>query len=161
MSPEVSLEDDKDDFPIGEGWFRNKPGVHTTNLTIPPDHGDEEMVNAKYLKFTINYNGEPTIEATMGWGHPHYTLPIVASLVDECIPPPQNDKEELAFLAEMHMINSTLNRALEGLGDYSVYADVIQLRNGRQQASELEQQGSHIEALEVFARQQWLHYKHQ
>jgi hypothetical protein len=87
-SPAESSEDDKDDFPIGEGWFRNKPGVHTTNLTIPPDHGNKEMVNTKYLKFTINYNGEPTIKATMGQGRPHYALPIVISLVDERIPPP-------------------------------------------------------------------------
>jgi hypothetical protein len=65
-SPTESSKDDEEDFPIGEGWFRNKPGVHTTNLMIPPDHNDEEMVSTKYLKFTINYSGEPTIEATMG-----------------------------------------------------------------------------------------------
>jgi hypothetical protein len=59
------------------------------------------------------------------------------------------------------MMNSALNRALEGLGDYRVYADMIRLRNGRQRANELDCQNSHIKALEVFARQQQLHYKHQ
>jgi hypothetical protein len=160
-TPTSSSEDDKDDFPIGEGWFCSKPGAHTTCLTIPPDHGDEEMVDAKYLKFTINYNSEPTIEATMGWGHPHYALPITASPTDKCLSPPHNDEEELAFLAETHMMNSTLNRALEGLGDYGVYANIIRLRNGRQQMNKLYSQSSHIEALEVFARQQRLRYEHQ
>jgi hypothetical protein len=89
------------------------------------------MKDTKYLKFTVNYNGEPTIKATMGWGRPHYALPVVASLVNEHIPLSQNDEEELAFLTKMHMMNSTLNRALEGLGDYGVYTDVIRLRNGR------------------------------
>jgi hypothetical protein len=59
------------------------------------------------------------------------------------------------------MMNSALNRALEGLGDYGMYADVIRLRNGRQQANELEWQNGHIEALEVFTRQQQLRYEHQ
>jgi hypothetical protein len=157
----LSEGNEGDDFPIGEGWFRNQPGRHTTNLTIPPNHGDEELVDAKYLKFTINYNSEPTIKATMGRGHPHYTLPITTLPVDERIPLPQNDKEDLAFLAETHMMNSALNRALEGLGDYGVYADMIRLRNGRRRANELDCQNSHVEALEVFARQQQLHYEHQ
>jgi hypothetical protein len=61
----------------------------------------------------------------------------------------------------MHMMNSALNRALEGLGDYGMYADVIRLRNSRRWANELDHQNSHIEALEVFARQQRLHYEHQ
>jgi hypothetical protein len=52
------------------------------------------------------------------------------------------------------MMNSALNRALEGLGDYGVYADIIRLRNGRQRANELDHQNGHIEALKVFARQQ-------
>jgi hypothetical protein len=64
-------------------------------------------------------------------------------------------------LAKTHMMNSALNRALEGLGDYGVYTDVIQLRNGRRRANELDRQNGHIEALEVFARQQQLHYEHQ
>jgi hypothetical protein len=119
------------------------------------------MVPAKYLKFTINYNSEPTVEATMGWGCPHYTLPITASPVDKHIPMLRNNEEELAFLTETHMMNSALNRALEGLGDYGVYADIIWLRNGRRRAHELEWQNRHVKALEVFARQQWLHYKHQ
>jgi hypothetical protein len=117
-------------------------------------------VNAKYLKFTISFEGEPMIEATMGWGQPHYTLCIIASPIDKCIPIPCNDKE-LTFLAKMHMMNSALNQALEGLGDYDVYADVIRLQNGRRKANELEKQKGHIEALEVFMRQQWLHYEHQ
>jgi hypothetical protein len=75
--------------------------------------------------------------------------------------PPANDKEDLAFLAEMHMMNSALNWALEGLGDYRVYADVIRLRNGRRRANELDRQNSHIKALKVFTRQQRLCYKHQ
>jgi hypothetical protein len=152
-SPVESSEDNKDNFPIGEGWFHSKLGVHTTNLTIPTNHDNEEMKNTKYLKFTINYNGEPTIKATMGWGCPHYALPIVASPVDKCIPPPWNDEEELAFLAETHMMGGPLNRALEGLGDYGVYADMIRLRNGRHRASELDRQAGHIEALKVFTRQ--------
>jgi hypothetical protein len=88
-------------------------------------------VNAKYLRFTINVDGEPTIEATMGRGGPHYALPIMVSPVEGRHTPPANDEEDLAFLAETHMMNSALNRALEGLGDYGVYADVIRLRNGR------------------------------
>jgi hypothetical protein len=120
-------------MPIGKGWFCGQPGVHTMHLTIPPCHGapEEELVNTKYLRFTINYNGEPTIKATMGWGQPHYALPITASPIEGHPPPPANDKEDLAFLAETHMMNSALNRALEGLGDYGVYADVIRLRNRR------------------------------
>jgi hypothetical protein len=59
------------------------------------------------------------------------------------------------------MINSTLNRALEGLGDYGVYTDVIRLRSGRHWASKLDRQAGYIENLEVFARQQQLHYEHQ
>jgi hypothetical protein len=59
------------------------------------------------------------------------------------------------------MMNSALNRALEGLGDYRVYANVIRLRNRRQKANELDRQNTYIKALEVFARQQQLHYKHQ
>jgi hypothetical protein len=58
-------------------------------------------------------------------------------------------------------MNSALNRALEGLGDYRVYANVIRLRNSRQRVNELDCQNGHIEALEVFARQQRLHYEHQ
>jgi hypothetical protein len=50
---------------------------------------------------------------------------------------------------------------LEGLGDYGVYADVIQLRNGRRRANELDRQNGHIEALKVFTRQQRLCYEHQ
>jgi hypothetical protein len=114
-------------MPLGEGWFRSQPGVHTTCLTVPPYHGalENELVDAKYLRFTINYNGEPTIEATMRQGVPHYTLPIMVSPVKGQHTPPANDEEDLAFLVEMHMMNSALNQALEGLGDYGVYADVI------------------------------------
>jgi hypothetical protein len=70
-------------MPPGEGWFRSQPGVHTTHLTIPPSHEalEDDLVDTKYLRFTINYNGEPTIEATMGQGRPHYALPIMASPV--------------------------------------------------------------------------------
>jgi hypothetical protein len=82
------LEDNEEDFLIGEGWFHSRPGVHTMHLTIPPNHNNKEIVDAKYLKFTINYNGEPTIEATMGQGHPHYALPITTSPVDKQLPPP-------------------------------------------------------------------------
>jgi hypothetical protein len=82
-------------------------------------------VDAKYLRFTINFDGEPTIEATMGRGGPHYALLIMASPVEGRRTPPANDEEDLAFLAKTHMMNSALNRALEGLGDYRVYADVI------------------------------------
>jgi hypothetical protein len=55
-------------MPLGEGWFRSQPGLHRTRLTIPPHHGapEDELVDAKYLRFTINFDGEPTIEATMG-----------------------------------------------------------------------------------------------
>jgi hypothetical protein len=107
--------------------------VHTTCLTVPPHHGapKEELIDTKYLRFTINYNGKPTIEVTMGRGQPHYTLLITTSPVKGCPPPPANDEEDLAFLAKTHMMNSALNRALEGLEDYGVYADVIRLRNGR------------------------------
>jgi hypothetical protein len=59
------------------------------------------------------------------------------------------------------MMNSALNQALEGLGDYGVYTDVIQLRNGRRRVNKLDRQNSHIKALEVFARQQQLCYEHQ
>jgi hypothetical protein len=59
------------------------------------------------------------------------------------------------------MMNSALNRALEGLGDYGVYADVIQLRNSRRRANELDRQNNYIENLETFVRQQWLRYEHQ
>jgi hypothetical protein len=92
---------------------------------------------------------------------PHYALPIMVSPIEGQHTPPANDEEDLAFLAETHMINSALNRALEGLGDYGVYADVIRLRNGRQRANELDHQNGHIEALKVFTRQQRLCYKHQ
>jgi hypothetical protein len=85
----------------------------------------------------------------------------MASPVEGRRTPPLNDEEDLAFLAKTHMMNSALNRALEGLGDYGVYADVIWLRNGRHRASELDHQNSYIENLETFARQQWLRYKHQ
>ena len=71
-------------MPLGKGWFHSQPGIHTTCLTIPPHHGapDDELIDAKYLRFTVNYNGEPTIEATMGRGEPHYALPIVALPVE-------------------------------------------------------------------------------
>jgi Chromo (CHRromatin Organisation MOdifier) domain len=122
-----SSNEDNNDIPLGEGWFRSQPGVHHTRLTIPPRHGapEDELVDAKYLRFTVNFDGEPTIEATMGRGGPHYALPIMASPVEGRCTPPANDEEDLAFLAETHMMNSALNRALEGLGDYGVYADVI------------------------------------
>jgi hypothetical protein len=157
------VPEDEDDMPLGEGWFCSQPGIHTTCLTVPPYHGapEDELIDAKYLRFTINYNGEPTIEATMGRGEPHYALPIMASPVEGRCTPPANDKEDLAFLAETHMMNSALNWALEGLGDYGVYTDVIRLRNSRRRANELDHQNSHIKALEVFARQQRLCYKHQ
>jgi Chromo (CHRromatin Organisation MOdifier) domain len=76
-------EDDNNDMPPGEGWFRSQPGVHTTCLTIPLFHGapKDDLVDTRYLRFTINYNGEPTIKATMGRGRPHYALPIMASPV--------------------------------------------------------------------------------
>jgi hypothetical protein len=132
-SDNASSDEDDNDMPLGEGWFRSQPGVHRTRLTIPPHHGapEDELVDAKYLRFTINFDGEPMIEATMGQGGPHYALPIMASPVEGQRTPPANDEEDLAFLAETHMMNSALNRALEGLGDYGVYADVIQLRAGR------------------------------
>jgi hypothetical protein len=150
-------------MPLGEGWFCSQPGVHKTRLTIPPHHEapEDELVNAKYLRFTINYAGKPTIEATMGRGTPHYALPIMASPIKGRHTPPANNEEDLAFLAKTHMMNSVLNRALEGLGDYGVYANMIRLRNGRQKANELDRQNSHIEALEVFTRQQRLRYEHQ
>jgi hypothetical protein len=85
----------------------------------------------------------------------------MASPIEGQHTPPANDEEDLAFLAETHMMNSMLNQALEGLGDYGVYADVIQLRNGRQRANELDHQNSCIEALKVFTRQQQLCYEHQ
>jgi hypothetical protein len=137
--------------------------VHRTRLTIPPHHGapEDELVDAKYLRFTINFNGEPTIEATMGQGGPHYALPIMALPVKGRRTPPTNDEEDLAFLAETHMMNSALNRALEGLGDYGVYADVIRLRNSRRRTNELDRQNNHIKNLELFARQQRLRYEHQ
>jgi hypothetical protein len=77
-------EDDNDDMPPGKGWFHSQPGVHTTRLTVPPFHRapEDDLVDAKYLRFTINYAGEPTIEATMGRGKPHYALPIMASPVE-------------------------------------------------------------------------------
>jgi hypothetical protein len=66
-TPPASKDND-DDMPLGEGWFRSQPGMHQTCLTIPPHHDapEDELVNAKYLRFTISYAGEPTIEATMG-----------------------------------------------------------------------------------------------
>jgi hypothetical protein len=85
----------------------------------------------------------------------------MASPVEGRRTPPANDEEDLAFLAETHMMNSALNRALEGLGDYGVYADVIRLRNGRRRANELNRQNAHIKGLELFARQQRLRYEHQ
>jgi hypothetical protein len=85
----------------------------------------------------------------------------MASPVEGQRTPPVNDEEDLAFLAETHMMNSALNQALEGLGDYRVYADVIQLRNGRQRVNELDRQNTYIENLETFARQQRLRYEHQ
>jgi hypothetical protein len=150
-------------MPLGEGWFHSQPGLHRTRLTIPPHHGapEDELVDAKYLRFTINFDGEPTIEATMGRGEPHYALPIMASPVEGRRTPPANDEEDLAFLAETHMMNSALNRALEGLGDYGVYADVIRLRAGRRRTNELDRQNTYIEGLELFARQQRLRYEHQ
>jgi hypothetical protein len=105
-------EDDNDnDMPLGKGWFRSQPGIHNTHLTVPPHHGapEDELVDAKYLRFTISYTGEPTIEATMGQGTPHYALPIMVSPVEGRHTPPANDEEDLAFLAETHMINSALN----------------------------------------------------
>jgi hypothetical protein len=156
-------DEDDNDMPLGEGWFCSQPGVHRTRLTIPPHHGapEDKMVDAKYLRFTINFEGEPTIEATMGRGGPHYALPIMVSPVEGWRTPPANDEEDLAFLAETHMMNSALNRALEGLGDYGVYADVIRLRNSRCRANELDRQNTYIEGLELFARQQRLRYEHQ
>jgi hypothetical protein len=78
-----SSENEVDNMPLGEGWFHSQPRLHTTRLTIPPHHGasDDELVNTKYLRFTINYTGEPTIKATMGQAQPHYALPIMASPV--------------------------------------------------------------------------------
>jgi hypothetical protein len=75
---------DDNDIPLGEGWFRSQPGVHRTRLTIPPHHRapEDELVDAKYLRFTVNFDEEPTIEATMGRGGPHYALPIMASPVE-------------------------------------------------------------------------------
>jgi hypothetical protein len=57
---EVHSREDDDDMPPGEGWFCSQPGVHTTRLTIPPSHdaSEDNLVDAKYLKFTINYDGE-------------------------------------------------------------------------------------------------------
>jgi hypothetical protein len=158
-----SSEDEVDNTPPGEGWFRSQPGIHTMRLMIPPHHeaSDDELVDAKYLRFTVNYDGEPTIEATMGRAQPHYALPIMASPVEGRRTPPLNDEEDLAFLAKTHMMNSALNRALEGLGDYGVYADVIQLRNGRRRVNELDRQNGYIENLKTFARQQRLRYEHQ
>jgi hypothetical protein len=49
----------------------------------------------------------------------------MASPVEGRHTPPANNEEDLAFLAETYMMNSALNWALEGLGDYRVYADVI------------------------------------
>jgi hypothetical protein len=117
-------------------------------------------VDAKYLRFTINFDGEPMIEAMMGQGGPHYALPIMASPVEGRRTPPANNEEDLAFLAKTHMMNSALNRALEGLGDYGVYMDVIRLWNGRQRANELDRQNNYIEGLELFTRQQRLRYEH-
>jgi hypothetical protein len=133
VTPPVPEDKDDNNMPLGEGWFCSQLGVHHTWLTVPPHHGapEDELVDAKYLRFIINYNGEPTIEVTMGRGTPHYALPIMASPVEGWHTPPANDKEDLAFLAETHMMNSALNQALEGLGDYGVYADIIWLRNGR------------------------------
>jgi hypothetical protein len=123
------------------------------SLTIPPDDiaKIKELVLAKYLKFTVNYASKPTIKATMGDGHPHYALHIQATAVDRPVQVSQNNKEELAFLTETHMMNSTLNQALEGLGDYGVYADVIRLCNGRRKAAELDKQQGLIIAIENFA----------
>jgi hypothetical protein len=85
----------------------------------------------------------------------------MASPIEGRRTPPANDEEDLAFLAETHMMNSALNRALEGLGDYGVYADIIRLWNGRHRANELDCQNTYIEGLELFARQQQLRYEHQ
>jgi hypothetical protein len=110
-----SAPKDDDNMPLGEGWFRSQLGVHQTRLTVPPCHRapEDELVDAKYLRFTISYTSEPTIEATMGRGTPHYTLPIMASPVEGRFTPPANDEEDLAFLAEMHMMNSALNRCYD------------------------------------------------
>jgi Chromo (CHRromatin Organisation MOdifier) domain len=80
----VPSDEDDNDMPLGEGWFRSQLGMHRTRLTIPLHHGapEDELVDAKYLRFTVNFDGEPTIEATMGQGGPHYTLPIMASPVE-------------------------------------------------------------------------------
>jgi hypothetical protein len=120
---------DEDDHP-GHGWIRYQAGLHRTKIDIPCS--DEEpalILPAKYVRFNLEpYRGEPHIEGTNGKGLPVYAEELVAQPDRDPTLVPDNEDEYFAFLTETNMMDGALARAIDGLGDYGVWADIIRLR---------------------------------
>src|SRR5579863_753302 len=115
----------------GPEWYPYKPDQHISWLTIPDEEG--QQVEAKYLSVRV-VQGEPTIMGTMGYGQPVHSKPLHALLFSA--PAPAHFHLP-SFNLLQNPFDPRTERALDGLGDLSVQAEVYRMRRVAHQRLEV------------------------
>src|SRR5579863_8998470 len=106
----------------GPEWYPCRPDQHFSRLTIPDEKG--RQVEAKYLSVRV-VQGEPTIMGTMGYGQPVHSESLHA--LPFAAPAPAHFHIP-SFSILQNPFDPRTERALDGLGDLGVQAEVYRLR---------------------------------
>src|SRR5579863_610187 len=105
----------------GPEWYPYRPDQHFSRLTIPDEEG--RQVEAKYLSVRV-VQGEPTIMGTMGYGQPVHAESLHA--LPFATPAPAHFHLP-SFNLLQNPFDPRTERALDGLGDLGVQAEVYRL----------------------------------
>src|SRR5579863_1431373 len=115
----------------GPEWYPYRPDQHFSRLTIPDEEG--RQVEAKYLSVRV-VQGEPTIMGTMGYGQPVHSESLHA--LPFAAPAPAHFHIP-SFSILQNPFDPRTERALDGLGDLGVQAEVYRLRRVAHQRMEV------------------------
>src|SRR5579863_9609699 len=115
----------------GPEWYPYRPEQHISRLTIPDEEG--RQVEAKYLSVRV-VQGEPTIMGTMGYGQPVHSESLHA--LPFAAPAPAHFHLP-SFNILQNPFDPRTERALDGLGDLGVQAEVYRLRRVTHQRMEV------------------------
>src|SRR5579863_239313 len=115
----------------GPEWYPYRPDQHFSQLTIPDKKG--RQVEAKYLSVRV-VQGEPTIMGTMGYGQPVHSESLHA--LPFAAPAPAHFHLP-SFNLLQNPFDPRTERALDGLGDLGVQAEVYRLRRVAHQRLEV------------------------
>src|SRR5579863_6059249 len=106
----------------GPEWYPYRPEQHISWLIMPDEEG--RQVEAKYLSVRV-VQGEPTIMGTMGYGQPVHSESLHA--LPFAAPAPAHFHIP-SFNILQNPFDPRTERALDGLGDLGVQAEVYRLR---------------------------------